>query len=76
MAAIFLFFQSMSCLRARGHIFSDKNLIFWLRTPWDMSKKVFFSDFQNFDFYDNRGLFRCVFYVCSRARGRIFALRS
>ena len=33
-------------LRTTGHIFYAKNLIFWLRRPWDMSKKEgFFSDF-------------------------------
>ena len=55
------------CSRARGGIFGARNLIFWLRTHWDMSKKVFFSDFQNFDFYDNGGHFD-VFFMSVRGQ--------
>ena len=37
--------------------FALETYFVWLRTPWDMSKKGFFSDFQNFDFCDNGGHF-------------------
>ena len=84
MAAMFCFFlyiMNMSCSRARGHISSAKNLGFWLRRPWDMSKKSFFSDFQNFKFYDNGGQFfffspYIMNISCSRARGQIFSAKN
>ncbi len=43
----------MSFRRRQVSFFCARNLIFWLRTPWDMSKKVIFSEFQNIEVYDN-----------------------
>ena len=59
MATILMCFFVRS--RAIGRIVCARNLIFWLRIPWDMSKKGFYSDFQNFEFYDNGDHFDVFF---------------
>ncbi len=75
LAAILMCFFYV-CSRARGRIFCARYLIFWLRTPWDMCKKVFFSDFQNFDFYDNGGHFDVFFMSVRGLEVAFFALET
>ena len=45
------------CSRPTGHNFWPSNLNFCMKGPWDMSKKVFFSNFQNFNFCQFYGHF-------------------
>ena len=54
----FSFFTFLSvCSQATGHNFWPKNLIFWLRAPWDMRRK------RNFLFFEilKIDIFRCIF---------------
>ena len=53
------------CLRATGHIFWARNLIFWFRSPWDIKKKRNFLFFQILKIDVFWGIFRFfLLYLC------------
>ena len=57
------------CSRPTVHNFWVRNLIFGMRVPWDMRKKVFFQFFEILIFSRFRANFRVFSSVCMSVRG-------
>ena len=64
------------CMRATGHTFWPRNLIFRLNDPWDMRKKHIFLFFEMVIFRFFIGIFRffpyitLVYFFCSSYRSQ------
>ena len=69
------------CVRATGHTFWPRNLIFGLSDPWDMRKKRIFLFFEIFIFTLFIGIFRLLPYITQifyffQATGHSFSPRN